>query len=79
MTVPHVDISYYGREFTADQKDRLAQALADVVVEHFSTYDGAVSIALSPVDPDDWNEQVFEPRITRSPERLIKEPNYRDA
>lgn len=77
--MPHVDISYYDREFTDEQKERLGQALADVVVEHFSTYDGAVSVALHPVDREDWQEQVYQPRITGHADRLIKRPDYRSA
>ncbi|GAA3397968.1 tautomerase PptA [Streptomyces roseoviridis] len=77
--MPHVDISYYDREFTDEQKDRLAKALSDVVVEHFSTYDGAVSVSLHPVDREDWQDRVFEPRITGLPDRLIKAPDYRSA
>ncbi|MEV5975162.1 tautomerase family protein [Streptomyces sp. NPDC051921] len=72
-----MDISYYGREFTDEQKERLGRALADVVVEHFSTYDGAVSVSLHPVDRKDWTEQVLEPRITGRPDLLIKAPDYR--
>ncbi|MFB7863282.1 MULTISPECIES: tautomerase family protein [unclassified Streptomyces] len=72
-----MDISYYNREFTDEQKERLGRALADVVVEHFSTYDGAVSVSLHPVDQEDWTEQVFEPRITGQKDRLIKAPDYR--
>ncbi|MFI8825011.1 tautomerase family protein [Streptomyces sp. NPDC053431] len=74
-----MDISYYDREFTDEQKDRLARALSDVVVEHFATYDGAVSISLHPVDRKDWQDQVFEPRITGRSDRLIKAPDYRSA
>ncbi|MFD0367064.1 tautomerase family protein [Streptomyces sp. NPDC127114] len=77
--MPHLDISYYGREFTDEQKDRLAKALSEVVVEHFSTYDGAVSISLHPVDRQDWQDRVFAPRITALADRLIKRPDYRSA
>ncbi|MFG3346483.1 tautomerase family protein [Streptomyces sp. NPDC048018] len=72
-----MDISYYDREFTDEQKERLGRALADVVVEHFSTYDGAVSVSLHPVEREDWTTEVFEPRITGLQDRLIKAPDYR--
>jgi 4-oxalocrotonate tautomerase len=74
--MPHVDIKHFPKEFTDDQKGRLADALTAVVVEHFGTYDGAVSIALQPVDQQDWNEQVIAGEITGREHRLIKAPDY---
>jgi 4-oxalocrotonate tautomerase len=75
--MPHLDITHFPKEFTDDQKDRLADALTAVVVEHFGTYEGAVSIALRPVAEQDWDEQVVVGQITGHGHRLIKAPDYR--
>lgn len=74
--MPHVSIKHFPKDLTAEQKDRLAQAITDVVTEHFHVSDAAVSIALEPVDKADWNEKVYGPDITANQDRLIKPPGY---
>ncbi|NBE93214.1 hypothetical protein FE391_36515 [Nonomuraea sp. KC401] len=75
--MPHVTIQHFPLDLAPEQKRRLADALTAVVVEQLGTYEGAVSIALEPVDPDDWAATVYEPRIAARPDLLIKAPEYR--
>nr|WP_155074185.1 tautomerase family protein [Streptomyces taklimakanensis] len=70
---------HFPKEFTDEQKRRLAAALTAVVTEHFGTDDGAVSIALRPVDRQEWNDRVVDHEITGREHRLIKEPRYRSV
>lgn len=75
--MPHVTIKCFDRDFTDQQKERLAKALTTVVLENFDTYEGAVSIALVPVPEPDWHQAVVVPEITGRAHLLIKTPNYR--
>lgn len=75
--MPHVHIKHFPHDFTDEQKQRLAEAVTEVVVDHFGTYDGAVSIALEPVPADDWDEAVTVPDVQGRAHLLIKKPNYR--
>lgn len=74
--MPHVNVKHFPQDFSEDQKQLLAQALTEVVVEHFEVSDGAISIALESVAQADWNDTVVEPEITGRGELLIKHPNY---
>lgn len=72
--MPHVNVKH----FPADLGDeRLAIGLTAVVTECFPTYDDAVSIALEPVPPSDWQGGVYEPEILGRADLLIKAPRYR--
>jgi 4-oxalocrotonate tautomerase len=77
--VPHVHIKHFPRDFTDEQKQRLADAITAVVTDHFDTYDGAVSIALEPVTADDWDRAVLVPDIQGRAGLLIKKPDYRSS
>lgn len=74
--MPHVNVKHFPKDFSDDQKQRLAEAVTAVVVEHFDVPEGTVSIALKPVDKADWNDTVVIPEITGQTELLIKPPNY---
>lgn len=74
--MPHVNIRYYPRAFTDEQKKHLAAAITTVILEHFDgTREGSISIALEPVAESDWNETVV-PDMTAHRDRLIKTPAY---
>ncbi|UQA91325.1 tautomerase PptA [Streptomyces halobius] len=74
--MPHINIKHFPKDFTEEQKQRLSEALADVVIRHFDVPDGAVSIALEPVPQSAWSDAVVVPEITGRQDLLIKEPNY---
>ena len=77
--MPHVTIRHFAPALAEQQRSRLAEALTAVVVEHFGTYEGAVSIALRPVEPAAWDDEVFVPEIVGQRASLIKHPLYRTA
>ncbi|MFB7508628.1 tautomerase PptA [Streptomyces broussonetiae] len=77
--MPHVHIKHFPKDLTDEQRQRLAEAVTTVVVEHFGTYEGAVSIALEPVAPEAWETRVTVPDVQGKAELLIKEPHYRTA
>ncbi|CAM5553009.1 tautomerase PptA [Streptomyces spiroverticillatus] len=75
--MPHIDLSHFPVELNEAERERLASDLTSVIVEHFGTYEGAVSIALHPVPPEAWDERVVGPLIAAQEPRLIKAPAYR--
>ncbi|MEO3868327.1 tautomerase family protein [Nonomuraea sp. B12E4] len=75
--MPHVTIQHFPVDLTPEQRQRLTDALTTLVVESFGTYEGAVSIALEPVEAADWTTSVYEPLIAGRANRLIKAPEYR--
>ncbi|GAA0398347.1 tautomerase family protein [Streptomyces luteireticuli] len=74
--MPHVHIQHFPKDFTEEERQRLAESLTEVVTRHFGVSDGAVSVALEPVDQSAWNETVYGPGITERRHLLIKHPSY---
>ncbi|WP_433435044.1 tautomerase family protein [Nonomuraea sp. CA-141351] len=75
--MPHVTIQHFPKDLTPKEKQVLADRLTAVIVEQLGTYEGAVSIALEPVDPADWDATVHQPQISGRGHLLIKAPEYR--
>ncbi|MGF1424993.1 arylmalonate decarboxylase [Kitasatospora sp. LaBMicrA B282] len=75
--MPHLEIKHFPKDFTEPQQRRLAADLTALIVDHFATYPGAVSIALHPVEPQDWPDLVVQAEIAGHAHRLIKSPEYR--
>lgn len=74
--MPHVDLKYFPRNLTTQDKNALADAIAQVLKEHLGTSDEAISIAMNEIDASDWKEQVYDPIIKPSLARLAKKPGY---
>jgi 4-oxalocrotonate tautomerase len=74
--MPHVTIKHFAPALPDERKQELAAALTALVVGHFGTYEGAVSIGLQPVDPASWQREVFDPEIEGLADTLIKTPDY---
>lgn len=75
--MPHVHIKHLPKDFTDRQKDELSAAVTAVVVEHFGTYDGAVSIALEPVPRTRWTDSVLVAEVERNAHLIVKRPDYK--
>jgi 4-oxalocrotonate tautomerase len=73
--MPHVIVKMYpGR--TDEQKNRLAQAIADSVVKIAGCEDKTVSVAIEEVAPENWAETVYRPDILEKEKTLFKKPGY---
>lgn len=69
--MPHVIVKMYpGR--TEDQKIRLAEAITQAVVSIAVCSEDSVSISLEEVTPEDWNEKVYEPFISKRESTMYK-------
>ncbi|MVA27283.1 tautomerase family protein (plasmid) [Agrobacterium vitis] len=74
--MPHIDLPYFDRPLSDAQRARLDAALTQALCDSLDVPISAVSIALEPVAPDDWNAKVALPRIVASAERLLRRPCY---
>ncbi|KDN83893.1 tautomerase family protein [Kitasatospora cheerisanensis] len=74
--MPHVNIKHFPTPVDAEQSARLVAAITAALQENLGCTEDAVSIALEPVDPDQWNERVYQPEIVQRAELLHKQPNY---
>lgn len=74
--MPHVDIKCFPRDLNDEQKTALAADIAEVIIRHFNSKDGSVSVALNQVNPEDWKAQVWDTEIVPKLDELIKKPGY---
>ncbi|MDI2030402.1 tautomerase PptA [Saccharopolyspora sp. TS4A08] len=74
--MPHVNVKFFPKEVSEEQKRGLAESITAALIEHLGTRDGAVSISLEPVEKDVWNDTVVQPEIAGRPDLLIKRPDY---
>ncbi len=73
--MPHVIVKMYpGR--TDEQKNKLAQAIADSVVKIARCEDKSGSVAIEEIAPENWAETVYRPDIMEKEETLVKKPGY---
>lgn len=77
--MPHVIIKYFPVPLTDEQKATLADSVTHMLTDIIGAPSQAISIALRPVEPVDWDEQVFVPDIVERRAELIKFPNYSGA
>jgi 4-oxalocrotonate tautomerase len=73
--MPHINIKHFP-SLTEEQHIALAKSITEAVTEVVGCDEGVISIAVEPVEPEVWNEQVYIPEIVDKKETLIKTPNY---
>ncbi|WP_067546239.1 tautomerase family protein [Nocardia crassostreae] len=76
--MPHVEISHFPADLSADAKQLLEVAITAAVTRAFGVAEGAVSIGLEGIARDDWQERVYRPLITGRADgaALLRAPNY---
>jgi 4-oxalocrotonate tautomerase len=74
--MPHVSIKHFPAPLTAEQESALLTAVTRAVQDAFGVGEGAVSIAIEPVEKEAWNERVYVPEIVDRKDLLRKAPNY---
>lgn len=74
--MPHVDIKCFPRDLNEEQKTALAADIAEVIIRHFNSKDGSVSVALQQIQQEDWKAQVWDTEIGPKLNELIKKPGY---
>ena len=73
--MPHINIKHFP-SLSKEQQSELAIALTQVMTTIIQCDEGAVSIALEPIDKNVWNERVYIPEIVNRKELLCKFPSY---
>jgi 4-oxalocrotonate tautomerase len=74
--MPHIIIKHRPGP-SEQQKERLVADLVKKVARAFGVDEGALTVALEEVKPEDWLDQVYRPEVVRKIERLYKKPGYR--
>jgi len=74
--VPHVNIKHFPAPLNEEQTSELVSAITEAVTRAFGCDEGVVSIAVEPVDPQAWQDQVYAPEILERKEFLRKTPSY---
>ena len=73
--MPHINIKHFP-SLTEEQHVALAKSITEAITEVIGCDEGVVSIAVEPIAPEVWNEQVYIPEIVERKDTLIKTPNY---
>ena len=74
--MPHVNIKFYPVELSDIQKRDLVAAVTDAICNAFNCDENVISIALEPIEPEMWNQQVHIPELEKRAHLLCKVPNY---
>jgi 4-oxalocrotonate tautomerase len=73
--MPHVIVKLWPGK-SEEQKSRLAEAIAQVVMDVLNYGDESVSVAFEEISAKDWKDKVYKPDILSQPEKLYKKPGY---
>lgn len=73
--MPHIVVKCYkGR--SQEQLAEIAKKLEDATLAAFGTNPGSVSVAIVPVDKEEW-KQVYDNEIYGDTDHLLVEPKYK--
>ena len=73
--MPHVIIKMYpGR--SVEQKNKLAEAITQSVVDIANTSEEHISIDIQEIAPENWAETVYKDEILPKLDELAKKPGY---
>jgi len=73
--MPHVIVKLWPGK-SAEQKQRLSDAITRDVMEVLNYGEDPVSVAMEEVAPGDWTEKVYKPDIRDKWNTLTKKPGY---
>jgi 4-oxalocrotonate tautomerase len=73
--MPHVIVKLWPGK-SEQQKARLAERIAQDVMDVLGYGEESVSVAMEQVEPQDWAERVYKPDIESKPKQLYKKPGY---
>ncbi len=73
--MPHVIVKLWPGK-SEEQKQRLADRIAEDVMEVLGYGAESVSVAMEEVPASEWAEKVYRPDIVDAADRLYVEPGY---
>ncbi|WP_280422319.1 hypothetical protein [Nocardia carnea] len=78
--MPHVEIWHQPAELSEPARRRLETEIVTAVARAYGVAEGVVSIGTESVPAQQWDEQVYRPRITErgstAGNRLLRSPDY---
>lgn len=74
--MPHVVVKLWPGK-SEKQKQRLANRIAQDVMEVLGFGEESVSVAIEEISATEWARKVYRPEIVAHPERIYKKPGYR--
>lgn len=74
--MPHIDIKYFPKNLTDNEKIALSDEICHVLKKHLGVSDNSLSVAMTEVSPERWKQDVYEPLIKPALVQLIKKPGY---
>ncbi len=74
--MPHVIVKMWPGK-SEQQKQRLTEKIVEDVMTVLHYGEESVSVAIEEIRARDWAEQVYQPDIVESSEKLYKKPGYR--
>jgi 4-oxalocrotonate tautomerase len=75
--MPHVIVKLWPGK-SEQQKRRLAEAIAEDVMDVLHYGEESVSVAMEEVKSQDWAEKVYKPDIKSKWDQLYKKPEYNE-
>ena len=73
--MPHVIVKLWPGK-SEQQKSRLAEKIAQDVMDVLHYGEESVSVAFEEISAKDWAEKVYKPEILNNPAKLYKKPGY---
>ena len=73
--MPHAVVKMYPGK-TEAQKQALAAEITAAIVKINGCGEGAVSVAIEDVQPEDWTATVYVPEIVEKSATIYKKPGY---
>ena len=73
--MPHVIVKLWPGK-SEQQKTRIAEKIAQDVMDLLRYGEESVSVSIQEVASGDWAEKVYKPDIVNKPEQLYKNPGY---
>lgn len=73
--MPHVIVKMWPGK-SEGQKKRLAERIAQDVMDVLNYGEESVSVAMEEIPSKDWAEQVYKPDIVGKPGQIYKQPGY---
>jgi 4-oxalocrotonate tautomerase len=76
-TMPHISVKMFPGK-TEEQKQEFAAKVVEAAKAIFGSSDTSLSVAISEVEPNDWETTVYGPEIAANEAALYKRPGYGD-
>ena len=74
--MPHISIKHFPAELTNEKKHELMNRITQAIRKTFDCNESVISISLEAIQPEVWQEKVYQPEIKDKWHMLCKIPNY---